>query len=151
MLKRIKITTAVNRVFEKKMEKITLVFPPLLQYLELATTLSRKICNSLPYIQMNKEFINAVEVAVSEACTNVIRHAPQTSADVMISFQIFPDKLVVQIKDKGVSFDFHNVPLPDFENHPEHGYGIYLMKSLMDRVEYSAGNEGNILSMTKYF
>lgn len=93
--------------------------------------------------------MDAVELAVSEACTNAIKHAGK--GGIILAFQVFDGGIVVQVKDQGKGFDLDKVPPPDFDNHPEGGYGIYIIKSKMDEVEYIRTKNWNILSMTKYF
>ena len=57
-----------------------------------------------------------VELAVSEACTNAIRHvASDAEATVAIHFEVHEDRLVVEVKDRGTGFDLDKVPPPDFE------------------------------------
>jgi anti-sigma regulatory factor (Ser/Thr protein kinase) len=41
--------------------------------------------------------------------------------------------------------------MPDFDKHPESGYGLNIIRTVMDEVFYMRGNEYNILTMKKYF
>ena len=97
-------------------------------------------------------FIEAVELAVGEACINSIRHCsaeiPEESS-VSVCFQLEDDKLVVMIRDSNAPFDFDSVAPPDFDEVPESGYGIYLIKQIMDEVHYVYKDGQNVLTMKK--
>ncbi len=135
------------------MEEITLKIINKIEYLHLATTLSREVCKTINTSEIDDEFSNTVELVVSEAITNVIKHsnASDSKGNISISFQICQDRLVVNVKDQGQGFDFNRVPEPDLEKHPEGGYGVFIIKSRMDKVGYERGVDWNTLSMTKYF
>lgn len=135
------------------MEEILLQIPAKLNYAQIASQLSRNICQGLKKQEIDKDFLYSMEIAVSEACTNAIKQSVNTDDGGMIaiSFEISQDKIVTKVKNKGKGFDLDNVPEPDFENHPEGGYGIYIIKAKMDKVENIIGIDCNVLSMTKYF
>jgi serine/threonine-protein kinase RsbW len=102
---------------------------------------------------LDKNFAHDIELVVSEACTNAILHAGEAypGEKIEIAFKIQEDRLTIDVKDRGSGFDFEAIPLPDFENHPEDGYGLYIIKEKMDQVSYQKGESYNILSMTKFF
>jgi serine/threonine-protein kinase RsbW len=94
---------------------------------------------------------------VDEACSNVIEHAygPDEVKDIGIAVLIDPLKLTVTVTDNGRSFHFDGVPLPDMKQYLAElrvgGLGIYLMKMLMDEVEYKSETGRNEVRMSKYF
>jgi serine/threonine-protein kinase RsbW len=83
-----------------------------------------------------------IALAVDEACTNIIKHAYNFAEDKIIHLSILmrDGKFEVLITDHGKPFDPNSVRLPvmkEYLSHYRHGgLGMYLMKSLMDRVEY---------------
>lgn len=83
--------------------------------------------------------LNDVKLAVSEACTNVIKHAfrfDQTrkfGLMVQVSAQFYYVQLVYQ---DGM-FDPNTIPVPDLDDIQEGGLGVYIMRNIMDLVEYS--------------
>lgn len=133
--------------------ELALQFLQRLDYLRLATGISRLICTTLPKSDMENDFADQIELAVCEACTNAIRHtkAPDAEAMVAIRFEVLEDRLVVEVKDRGGGFDLAKVPLPDFEKLPEGGYGLFIIRTVMDEVCYTRGDEYNTLTMKKYF
>jgi serine/threonine-protein kinase RsbW len=90
---------------------------------------------------------------VSEACTNAIKYGRSSEREDVISlyFQIFADKLVIKVQDKGSGFNLNNHPDPDIESLPDRGYGLYIIRSKMDDVQYAQTEEGNFLTMKKSF
>jgi len=133
--------------------EVVLQFIQSLDYLRLASGISRQICSVLLASEREEDFADNIELAVSEACTNAIRHSRTADAEgrVVLCFQVYEDQLVVEVKDRGGGFDLEKVPPPDFEQHPESGYGLFLIRTLMDEVLYTRGDECNTLTMRKYF
>jgi serine/threonine-protein kinase RsbW len=101
--------------------------------------------------------VNKIELAVDEACSNVIEHAysPDETKDIGIAVAIDRLKMTVTVTDHGRSFHFDGVPLPDMKQYLAElrvgGLGIYLMKMLMDEVEYRSESGRNEVRMSKYF
>ena len=95
----------------------------------------------------------ALKLAVSEACANIIRHAYEGAEDkdIILSVCIEGDKLLLTIRDFGKKFDLSRYKPPDLDRPAESGYGIYLIRELMDEVEYDTSpSQGTILKMVKY-
>ncbi|MFH1943446.1 MAG: ATP-binding protein [bacterium] len=109
-------------------------------------------------VGFNSEDVNKIELAVDEACTNVIRHAYQNdeTKDIDIAIKIDYQKFTVVVTDQGRSFNTEEVELPDMDTYLAElrvgGLGIYLMKTLMDEVDYKSKPNGiNEVRMVKYF
>ena len=81
-------------------------------------------------------------MAVDEACTNIIKHAYKLSpkGEIIIRIDYDEEKFTITIIDYGKSFEPDRIPRPDLQKyyleHRVGGLGMYLMKSLMDNVEY---------------
>jgi serine/threonine-protein kinase RsbW len=104
-----------------------------------------------------EEEASKIVLAVDEACTNVIKHAYQYAPDRKIEIVIRPDKdrLQITVIDDGKAFNPSIAKLPDLKQHLSHyrrgGLGIYLMRTLMDKVEYKyAPGKRNEVRLTKY-
>ena len=132
------------------MKQYKIDIPGDLQFLHLATNFTSKVCSFL-LGKKGCDFIQDIELCVSEACTNAIKYGcPDGTKDsVMLKFKVFPDKLIIQIKEKGKGFKLEEIPKPRPEDYPERGYGVYIIKEKMDKVEYIRTQRGNILQMTK--
>jgi serine/threonine-protein kinase RsbW len=135
------------------MEEFYLRFPAQIRYLHLATNLCRQLCAKVPKERKVKDFVVDIELCISEACTNAIKHGGRGGSDDFISvrFLLFPELIRIQIGDTGAGFDPEDVPEPDPEILSEKGYGLYIIKTKMDEVHYVRSGEGNYLEMTKFF
>jgi serine/threonine-protein kinase RsbW len=103
--------------------------------------------------------VNKIELAVDEACANVIKHAyPEDapSKPIQIRIEVNPGKMLIIVSDKGKGFDVKSVPAVDMNKYLAEmrvgGLGIYLIRNLMDEVEFTM-NQGknNEVRMIKYF
>lgn len=97
-----------------------------------------------------------INLALEEAVTNVVMYAyPEgTEGEVDIEATILDGVLKFVISDDGVPFDPTAVPEADVtlgvEERPIGGLGIFLVRKIMDSVEYCRENGRNRLTMTKY-
>ena len=104
---------------------------------------------------LNEQDIFAVQLAVDEACTNIIEHAYAGElGDIFLTCEVKPGEFVVTIQDKGRPFDPEAVPLPNLEGDLQKrrvgGLGLYFMRKLMDEVHFSFDtDEGNQVVMIK--
>ncbi len=87
--------------------------------------------------------IDKIEVAVDEACSNVMEHAYHAifpRPPVLLLFQSEDDQFVIDILDEGKSFDFEGHVMPKFPDHWYEGHtrgvGLFLIKKCMDTVLY---------------
>lgn len=108
-------------------------------------------------VGFGEDDINKIELAVDEACTNVIQHAydGDGSKQIDIAIKIGYEKFSVIVTDRGKSFDMNDVEMPDMKEYLAElrvgGLGIYLMRMLMDEVSYTSKPDGeNEVTMVKY-
>ena len=96
-----------------------------------------------------------ISLAVDEACTNIIKHGYNYSPDHKIEIGIVRsgDEFEITIADQGKQFDPEIVTTPDMKEYLSHyrrgGLGMYLMKRIMDKVEFNFQSDKNILRMVK--
>jgi serine/threonine-protein kinase RsbW len=105
----------------------------------------------------DEENIHKIALALDEACTNVIRHAYDQGEDGFVELEATVNRkgLSITVSDNGRGFDPDTIEAPDIEKlmaqHKFGGFGLYLMKTLMDEVEFSiAPGVRNEVRMTKY-
>jgi serine/threonine-protein kinase RsbW len=104
-------------------------------------------------IPFDDEEINEIQLVLQEAGMNVIRHSGGNSYldPVRVVFLFETDRMVVEVYDRGQGFDPDAIPVPDAENLQEGGYGVFIMKQAMDRVETRRDRDGFVLSLTRMF
>ena len=96
-----------------------------------------------------------LELAVDEACTNVIEHGYQgVGGKIEIHIQPSDGGVEVVIRDWGKPFDPGSIPEPDvlapLEKRPLGGVGLFLMRKVMNHVDFAFDPQGgNTLTMTK--
>ncbi len=104
-----------------------------------------------------------LEMAVDEACANVIEHSygGETSTNgnpnhpgLRINLMQCKDRIVIEVFDRGKGFDFdkQGVIDPDqyLENERQRGLGMFIIQKFVDEVSYERGtSSGNCLRVTK--
>ena len=105
---------------------------------------------------LDEDKIYDVQMAVDEACTNVINHAYKGRADGKIEVRCEPSgsEFIVTIQDWGKEFDPKKVAQPktgdSLSRRKIGGLGLFFMHKMMDRVKFSfSKDQGNVLVMTK--
>jgi serine/threonine-protein kinase RsbW len=107
---------------------------------------------------LNDDEVFHVEMAVDEACSNIIEHAyVAQGGDIDLACTCpAAGQLKVVIRDSGQPFDPAEIPSPDvgppaiLDDLNEGGLGLYFMRKLMDEVRFeSVPGQGNILTMIK--
>ncbi len=99
--------------------------------------------------------VYAVQLAADEAASNIIEHAygGRGDASFVMSCEFQKDRLIITFRDHGKTFDVSKVSNPDLKADLSErkigGLGIYLMRKLMDDVQYKTTGTENILTLTK--
>jgi serine/threonine-protein kinase RsbW len=96
------------------------------------------------------DFEAEVVSAFGEAFNNIAVHGFCDLAPEPVHIEVDWDeeKLVITCVDQGHSFDPDSVALPDLDELPEHGMGLFIMRSCMDRIDYRPGPP-NVLRLVK--
>lgn len=100
--------------------------------------------------------LKSIQLAVEEACTNIIRHSYLFSpGQITITVLTSQDGVALTIADQGRQFDPTQVPdqtlVQYMKTERKGGLGIQLVKKLMDQVEYKYENGENRLKLVKRF
>ncbi len=98
--------------------------------------------------------VNAFKLCIDEAATNIIKHAYR-DWEGMIKMRVIVKKnsLTVLLIDQGKFFDPSRVQDPDLQRYvkigKKGGLGIFIMRKLLDEIEYHKTEEGNELRLSK--
>jgi serine phosphatase RsbU (regulator of sigma subunit)/anti-sigma regulatory factor (Ser/Thr protein kinase) len=101
------------------------------------------------------KIINSYKLVIEEACTNIIRHGYRDikGGEISIKAIIRQQSLTIVINDQGISYDPRQAQTPDLEKYiqigKKGGLGIFMMRKLMDDVQYNITSRGNELRLTK--
>src|SRR3954468_12831142 len=84
-----------------------------------------------------------LKLALTEACTNSVRHAYDGGEGVVeIVYELHDDRLVVEVSDTGEGFD-HEIPEPEEDDElSEGGLGIAIIRAVADELEIGGRNGG---------
>jgi serine/threonine-protein kinase RsbW len=132
---------------------IRVAIPAEKRHLALIGTVVRHFCE--PLAGFGEEDRYNLELAVDEAVANVIEHAYAvgTSPEVRrveVTLKADGEGVTVEVRDWGESFSPETVPAPDLGQAQEHGYGLYLMRSLVDELAFHAdATSGNTVTLVK--
>ena len=123
---------------------------PVMQDMELAATKTAEVIAKR--MDLDGEKTDEISMALIEACINAFEHS-KAKDNIFIQYIIDPEKLIIKVGDKGIGFDAEVVAIPKIEEklHSDHkrGWGIQLMKELMDTVEFQSSEDGTTVTMTK--
>ena len=123
---------------------------PVMENMELAATKTAEVvAKSMGLDEMKTAEIN---MALIEACINAFEHS-KSKENIYITYSIDGDTLTIKVGDKGEGFDSEVVAIPNIDEkiNSEHkrGWGLQLMKELMDTVEFESSEAGTTVTMTK--
>ena len=103
-----------------------------------------------------EQAVYEIQVAVDEACANVVQHAyaGMEPGYMEVSCSLDGRTLVIRVRDWGRGFDPNEIKDPDvttpLEERSLGGLGLYLIRQYMEQVRYTFDPErGNELLMTK--
>jgi anti-sigma regulatory factor (Ser/Thr protein kinase) len=101
------------------------------------------------------EDIGKIRMALIEACINSFEHSGSRDGKIYITFTLDKEKLTIVVEDKGRSFEAGRVPVPErgtgAAKPSRRGWGIELIKNLMDQVDFDDVAVGTRLKMIKYY
>jgi serine/threonine-protein kinase RsbW len=111
------------------------------------------------FIDMPRDKIDEVKLALVEACINAFEHSDARDDKVHLTFRIGrdqdgPEYLEVEVADQGRGFDQAAVETPDLARRlgggRKRGWGLQIIRSLMDAVVITSGDWGTRIRMRKY-
>lgn len=99
----------------------------------------------------NMDDIDDLKVAVSEACTNALKHGGRDAeGNYIVHYTIDGKSLIIEVCDSGSGIEIEKIMTPDLENPKENGLGLYIIETLMDKVEIiKRENKGTTVRMIK--
>jgi serine/threonine-protein kinase RsbW len=124
---------------------------------EMEIAASRAATAVAESMHMSADKIDEVRMAVVEACINAIEHSRSDDQTVYLTFMVMggtdPERLDVVVRDKGVGFQPSEITEPKIEEKltadRKRGWGLKIMRGLMDDVTVHSGTDGTTITMSK--
>jgi serine/threonine-protein kinase RsbW len=117
----------------------------------LSIPVARRVCrHALETIGATASCIGDIEVAITEACANVLNHSAADD-EYQVAVQIDDAYCRIRVTDAGRGFDYSSLASDHGSDlSAESGRGIALMKALVDKVHFlSKEEEGTVVSLEK--
>jgi len=108
-------------------------------------------------IGMSPDKIDEIRMAVVEACINAFEHSNAGNGELLLSVAVMgkkePQKIRITVRDTGIGFVPENVKKPTLADKlkakRKRGWGLTIMRGLMDEVEIQSGATGTTVVMSK--
>ena len=110
-------------------------------------------CGAYPGV--DNQTLYDLQLAVDEACTNIVTHgyADMDPGSIILDIELEPERVTICLTDFGHSFEPDNTPIPDvtapLEQRPLGGFGVFFIRQSMDQMEYRVTEDGNTMILTK--
>lgn len=118
---------------ENKNMTVSLTLPNAPEFVSVARLALSGVADRMGF---DVDDIEDLKVAVSEACTNALKHGSRNQdGKYFVHYTIEGEKLIIEVCDDGRGIDVENIKNPDLEHPKESGLGLYIIQTLMDEVE----------------
>jgi serine phosphatase RsbU (regulator of sigma subunit)/anti-sigma regulatory factor (Ser/Thr protein kinase) len=151
------VDVMIPKPLSKTVKMVDFSYPADIKHL---TDISQEIihtCRQVPALPPGhnaNDFIYLIELAISEICTNIIQHAyAGKKGQINGHITLLENGVILDFFDTGSSFDPTSVPEPrsDPTHLPEGGYGLHIVRQIMDIVSYAQHPErGNHWHLEKF-
>lgn len=118
-----------------KKDIVSLTFPAKPLYISQIRGVINGFCDRHT---IDNETRDCLALAVNEAFSNIIKHAYGEDGEMILEIWLSGKSIIAVAKDKGCGFDHRSMAtLPLAPGEPiESGYGILLMKKMVDEVKF---------------
>jgi serine/threonine-protein kinase RsbW len=136
-------STSAERVGAASIEEegvVALTFPARPEFIALARLALTGLARTRG---LSQELIADLKLALTEACSNSVRHAYGAGrlGTVAIQYELSPDRIVIEVTDEGSGFDPKTLRRAQ-EELDEGGLGIAIIRAVTDDLEIGARPEG---------
>ena len=134
-------------------DRVEIRLPSRADFLGAVRTIVRGLLEECLLVRIPEEEIQRVQIALQEACINVVRHAHRgdSKLPLVVGITARPDLLVMEIEDYGPGLPAmkDRPPDPDPANPREGGYGLFILRETMDEVRSEHRDGRHVLTLVK--
>jgi len=96
---------------------------------------------------------DSLSISITEIVSNGIVHGNRLDKKkkVYIDYELSPKTITITVQDEGQGFEIEKIenPLKPQNLLKESGRGIYIVRALLDRVEFESNEKGTLVRMVK--
>lgn len=135
-------------------EIIQIDLPATAKYLSVLSACIAEMLARVEGIEQRESLTYTIQLAAHEACANIVDHAYTGAGEqrivVVLTLLEQPRRFMIDMYDNGESFDLERTSAPTFEEPQVRGYGLYIIRSLMDEVSYQPAPGNNHWCLMKH-
>ncbi|GAB4229146.1 MAG: hypothetical protein OHK0028_03170 [Deltaproteobacteria bacterium] len=98
------------------------------------------------FAAVDADTVDRIKMAIIEACINAFEHSASESGKVRLRYLLSPDKIELFVQDDGKGFRAGKTAEESKKNR---GWGLKLIRELVDDVEIATGPDGTVVRMVK--
>jgi len=100
------------------------------------------------FASVDSDTVDRIKMAIIEACINAFEHSASESGKVRLRYLLSPEKIELFVQDDGKGF---RAGKTSEESKKNRGWGLKLIRELVDEVEIVTGQDGTVVRMMKRF
>lgn len=139
---------------EQDSDMIRIDLPATTKYLSVLSASIAEVLARVEGLAQRESITYNVQLAAHEACANIVDHAyagqPGQRMAIVITLAQQPQRLIIDLYDSGQPFELDQAPLPNLDVPQVRGYGLFIMRSLMDQVTYQPMPGNNHWCLVKH-
>jgi len=99
------------------------------------------------YASVDADTVDRIKMAIIEACINAFEHSGSDSGKVHLRYVLTPERIDLFVRDDGKGFRAGD---PESGPKRNRGWGLKLIRELVDEVDIETGEAGTTVRMVKY-
>ena len=125
----------INQIFKPK--SVSAKFIVNLNQLQAVRHFVQQMCQWAPG-DFDK-FSFELQLVINELFCNIVKHGYRNlpKEEVTINSQVVEDGIYFTLSDRGHSFNPSDIKLPDLDNAQEGGFGLFIVRQLVDQLSYT--------------
>ena len=104
-------------------------------------------------MDFEENHIDEIQLAIIETCINAFEHSNSKDRKVTVTYVLTDDELELKITDHGTGFGMDKTKILTGEARAQamqkRGWGLEIIREMMDEVEVDSGDEGTTIRMLK--